>query len=355
MYRPVVTNPEYFVNWVSKFDLLCLPQAYIGFFASSFFIGVIIAIYFVPRYSDANGRLTLIVGSITLQMLAQLGMIASDNILFVYFCMFCLGLTFPGKNIIFYNYVMEIMESRMRENIVNLIATLECSCIIFGTYYYQHISNDWLYIQAFCTSLTVCALTFIIFFFPESPKFLYSKGRYNEARASLRSLARFNGVNSHDHFEFIFDTEIRNKDPLNYSRNYAVPISNAANEQNSSIDFEDRQETASIKADEDPDLKKQHNATYKQNLVKMTIMWSAASFSNYLLNFLNKYLEGSIFDNNYYEGVANILSILIGASVYARLGKRKSFIIAYALCILGGVCIFCLETGSVTIPEFYLA
>lgn len=86
----------------------------------------------------------------------------------------------------------------------------------------------------------------------------------------------------------------------------------------------------------------------------MTIMWSASSFSNYLLNFMNKYLEGSIFTNNYYEGIANMLSIVLGGTLYTRLGKKKSFIIAFALCIIGGVCIFCLETGYFMLPDSYL-
>ena len=37
------------------------------------------------------------------------------------------------------------------------------------------------------------------------------------------------------------------------------------------------------------------NSKYFQNILNLTVMWTAASFSNYLLNFLNKYLEGSIY------------------------------------------------------------
>jgi hypothetical protein len=93
---------------------------------------------------------------------------------------------------------------------------------------------------------------------------------------------------------------------------------------------------------------------YYPNLTKMTIMWTASSFSNYLLNFLNKYLEGSIFTNNYYEGIANMLSVMLGASIYSKLGKQKSFVLAFLLCIFGGVCIYMLETGAFTIPDSYL-
>lgn len=79
--------------------------------------------------------------------------------------------------------------------------------------------------------MTVCALIFIIIYFYESPKFLYSKGRYNEARYSIRKIAEFNGVNKKDDFEFIFDTEVRNNDPLNVSREYSdIQNPTAANE-----------------------------------------------------------------------------------------------------------------------------
>jgi len=72
------------------------------------------------------------------------------------------------------------------------------------------------------------------------------------------------------------------------------------------------------------------------------------------LNFLNKYLEGSIFTNNYYEGLASICSIIFGATIYSKFGKKKSFILAFTLCIIGGVCIYCLETNSVSLPLSYV-
>ena len=49
------------------------------------------------------------------------------------------------------------------------------------------------------------------------------------------------------------------------------------------------------------------------NVLKMTVMWSMSSFGLYLLNYLNKYLEGSIYEVNYSEGLAGSLAIVIGA------------------------------------------
>lgn len=60
----------------------------------------------------------------------------------------------------------------------------------------------------------------------------------------------------------------------------------------------------------------------KTNIAKMTVVWSACSFSSYLLNFMNKYLEGSIFENNYAEGLAGGLATIVGASLYSRVGMK---------------------------------
>jgi hypothetical protein len=47
--------------------------------------------------------------------------------------------------------------------------------------------------------------------FVESPKFLYNKKRYAEARESLRTVAYYNGINNYD-TNFIFDKEMRSSD-----------------------------------------------------------------------------------------------------------------------------------------------
>jgi Na+/melibiose symporter-like transporter len=86
----------------------------------------------------------------------------------------------------------------------------------------------------------------------------------------------------------------------------------------------------------------------------MTIMWSACSFSNYLLNFLNKYLEGSIFTNNYYEGIAGILATAAVSTLYAKLGKKKAFTVSFSLALIGGTMIFLLESGIYQPPVSFV-
>ena len=120
MYRPIRTNPEYFKNWVPKFDLLCKPQAEVGFLGSAFFIGILFAISWVPTYSDKHGRRNIIVLSLCVQLFSQIGLMVSNSLYFAYLCMFLLGSTFPGKNIVFYGYAMDIIDPAYRQMVVNV-------------------------------------------------------------------------------------------------------------------------------------------------------------------------------------------------------------------------------------------
>ena len=97
------------------------------------------------------------------------------------------------------------------------------------------------------------------------------------------------------------------------------------------------------------------NSQFYMNMAKMTVMWTASSFSSYLLNFMNKYLEGSIYQNHNNECIAGLIGITLGAKVYSVLGKKKSFLLAYGLALSGGVIIFLLESGTFKFPKSYLS
>jgi len=81
------------------------------------------------------------------------------------------------------------------------------------------------------TSFTVVALTFSLFLV-ESPKFLYTKGRYDEARKALQRVAEFNGAETPQ--DYIFDTELSTISgaqlPL-ITKGYHEPASTPANHQ----------------------------------------------------------------------------------------------------------------------------
>ena len=52
----------------------------------------------------------------------------------------------------------------------------------------------------------IITMLFAIFFLPESPHYLYSKQKYDEARESLKFISKINGIAEMPYF--IFDNEV---------------------------------------------------------------------------------------------------------------------------------------------------
>ena len=86
----------------------------------------------------------------------------------------------------------------------------------------------------------------------------------------------------------------------------------------------------------------------------MTVMWSVVSCSNYLLVFLNKYLEGNIYQNNYFECLSGFIGVYTGAKLYARLGKKGAYMIAFSMALFGGIIVCLLETKQMAIHPMFL-
>lgn len=69
---------------------------------------------------------------------------------------------------------------------------------------------------------------------------------------------------------------------------------------------------------------------------------------------MNKYLEGSIYTNNYAEGIAGGLSVIVGARLYASAGMKNSLVISLGLALISGIIVCVLEGNVVGLPHSYL-
>ena len=67
----------------------------------------------------------------------------------------------------------------------------------------------------------------------------------------------------------------------------------------------------------------------------MTIMWTQASFNQFLLSAQMKYLEGNIFVNFYIFGAAGLLAVFTGGYLYANIGLRHTYILSFWMSIVG--------------------
>jgi predicted MFS family arabinose efflux permease len=87
------------------------------------------------------------------------------------------------------------------------------------------------------------------------------------------------------------------------------------------------------------------NRQYRWNVLILSIMWTASSFSFYLLMFMNKYYEGSLYVNYYLDGVAGILGSCLSSAVYGPIKMRWSFILSISITLIGSVCLLIFQQG----------
>ena len=74
------------------------------------------------------------------------------------------------------------------------------------TTYFGWVSKEWQYIQIPTISVGVIGVIFL-FLSPESPRFLVSVKRYNQARNALKKIATVNGLDPQIADKFIFPKE----------------------------------------------------------------------------------------------------------------------------------------------------
>ena len=180
--------------------MLCKTQYEIGFIGSSYFIGLIFAVLIVPKLADSYGRVQQIRIALLIQTISQVGLIWTNNLIQAYFFMFMLGLSAPGKNVVWYNYALEITTDKWRNTVVNSVFAIEASTSIWIALYYQTVSNSWFYLQVVAAVLTVSLLPLVVFGFAESPKYLYTNSKFNEARTALKWIGYLNGAEFDDNF-----------------------------------------------------------------------------------------------------------------------------------------------------------
>ena len=126
MIRPNTTDPEYLDNWVQKLDLLCESKERLGLLGSSYFVGILIAMIFIPQLSDSYGRRNIFIFTMAITLISEVGLIFSHSMNLSALFMVLLGFAFPGKNIVGLNYLLEFTPLRLHTKFVTTKMVCEC-------------------------------------------------------------------------------------------------------------------------------------------------------------------------------------------------------------------------------------
>lgn len=125
--------------------------------------------------------------------------------------------------------------------------------------------------------------------------------------------------------------------------------------------------TDEIVIDQDPNLppRKQEKTPKKDasfcdsptiliNLILMIVMWTASSFCYYFITFFLKYIPGNIYVNTSISSISEIIAYVFSGSLMKILGTKVSYLIAWAVAILGGVLMVCFSNVDAAMGVFVL-
>ena len=169
-------------NWVSEYDMTCASKSKFGLFGSLYFAAVVIGSLTFPPLADRVGRRPVTLTGIAIAGIAQSCMLVSPSLNFTYALVFIAGLTMPMRVFTGYIYSMEFLPIRHTELATALTLGFDGLGLALASLYFMYVSKDWKGFMAGACLLCLFAFIYICCVLSESPKFLISRGRYEEAR-----------------------------------------------------------------------------------------------------------------------------------------------------------------------------
>jgi MFS transporter, SP family, sugar:H+ symporter len=168
------------------------------------FVGWALSACITPRLADIYGRKPIFLASMLLQLASLIGIYISRSVAVTTGLIFFFGMGGVGRSSISYLYMQEFLPQN-RQTLVGTVLQLNNGFVaVYTVIYYWFISKQWLYINIFAGFLTALSMVGV-FFLPESPKFLITLRRYDEARAAINVITR---VNKKEPFTSKFDREV---------------------------------------------------------------------------------------------------------------------------------------------------
>ncbi|XP_071818785.1 organic cation transporter protein-like [Apostichopus japonicus] len=188
----VYDKSQYDSTIISDFDLVCNKQSFPGIAQTVYFAGILVGSVLSGSLSDKFGRRIGLFSATVSTAVFGILVISSNSFLMYTIMRFFLGASAYSTFIMGFVLVSEMVGPSKR--------VFTCICIeyffAFGIMLLSILAyfiRKWRILQLVTTLPGILTLV-LLPLIPESPRWLISKGRYEEARVIIRRTARINGV-----------------------------------------------------------------------------------------------------------------------------------------------------------------
>ena len=198
-------------NYALKYKLYCSKANLCPFLNSSFFFGAVIGVVICANYPDKIGRLPVLKFLMVINILAQLNYLFAIN-----FYHILIVASFSGFAT-YFNSVLSLMIVEVMDPIWSGLTMSARSAsygfvgIVLGFYFW--IFNNLIFMLFMNVVISVAGYWLVMKYFVESPRWLNSQNRLEDAINALEQMAIIN--NSKDHFDQFMDV---NKEVLQQNK-----------------------------------------------------------------------------------------------------------------------------------------
>ena len=178
-------------NWVETLDLTCTSSKAIGFIGSAYFAGLMVSVLLFPRLADLFGRRKIILACQFTNVPAYIWIFFMSTLYECYGIFFLIGLGFGGTVSVNTLFVQEFLQKKHRAIVVTTGQTFDSLSVLLLVLYLLVITKHW---QGwYIMGLTIQVINiFGYLWMPESPEFLFAKGRFDEAKEVLLWISKVN-------------------------------------------------------------------------------------------------------------------------------------------------------------------
>jgi MFS family permease len=204
-------------NYSLKYKLYCKRSKLCPFLNSSFFLGAVIGVTICANFPDRSGRLPILKVLMIINIIAQINYLFSINFYHILIIAFFSG---------FATYCNSVLSLMIVETMDPIWSGLTMSArsasyglvgIILGFYFM--IINNLVLLLLFNVIISILGFWLVMKYFVESPRWLNSQNRLDEAIDAMRKMAIIN--NSKEQFEEFLEI---NKEILQENKNELKPV-----------------------------------------------------------------------------------------------------------------------------------
>ena len=103
------------------------------------------------------------------------------------------GFNSAGRMMVGYCFLMEFAPKKNAGWMSTLWNMHDSITVVFTILFYRYWSSDWHYTLYWASFVQTVTITNILFFIPESPKWLYDQKKWGELNKAMKYMAKVNG------------------------------------------------------------------------------------------------------------------------------------------------------------------